>query len=202
MRVVVVDSGVGNIPNAVRGLTRAGAEVTLSADPEVVAAADRIVVPGVGAFPAAMERLLARGLDVAIREAAKRGVPLLGICLGHQLLFEGSEEFGETAGLCLLPGRVVSLPATVRVPHMGWNALVSRRSDPLLEGLPDDAFMYFVHSFHAQPDERDLVATVDVGGTAVCAVARRGAVCGVQFHPEKSGAAGSRLLANFLKAAA
>jgi glutamine amidotransferase len=194
--VVVVDSGVGNIPNAVRGLQRVGAEVTVSADPEVVVRAERLVLPGVGAFPAAMARLRAGGLDIAIRDAAMRGIPVLGICLGHQLLFEASEEFGDTPGLGLLAGRVVPLPPVARVPHMGWSPLRTAPGDPLVDRL-DGAFVYFVHSFGIL-DAADAVATVDLGGVPVCAVVRRGGVCGAQFHPEKSGAPGARFLSNFL----
>jgi glutamine amidotransferase len=199
VKVVVVDSGVGNVPNAVRGLQRAGADVTVTAEPAEILRASRVVLPGVGAFPAGMARLVERGLDAAIREVAARGVPLLGICLGHQLLFDGSVEFGDTPGLGLLPGRVVTLPASGRVPHMGWNRLDARRADPLLAGLAAGAWMYFVHSFVAVPEDGDLLATVDFGDAAVCAAARRGNVCGVQFHPEKSGPSGARLLANFLE---
>jgi len=198
MRVVVVDSGVGNIPNAMRGLARAGAEPVLCAEPEAVRAARCIVLPGVGAFGPAMARLRARGLDAALRGAAESGAAILGICLGHQLLFDASEEFGETAGLALIPGRVGPLPAGGRVPHMGWSRIAVRRDDPLLAGLDGGAWMYFVHSFAAVPDAGDVVGTVRFGDVEVCAVARRGRVCGVQFHPEKSGAAGARLLANFL----
>ncbi len=199
MRVVVVDSGVGNLPNAVRGLQRAGAEVALSGDPETVRRAERLVLPGVGAFAAAMARLRRSGLDAAIREAAARGVPVLGICLGHQLLFGESREFGRTSGLGLLPGRVAALPAVARVPHVGWSRLLPARPDPLLDGLEEGAWMYFVHSFAALPANGDLVAAVAFGNRRVCAAVRRDNVCGVQFHPEKSGAAGARLLANFLE---
>lgn len=197
-----MDSGVGNIPNAVRGLARAGARVRLSADPQEVAAARVLVLPGVGAFPAAMARLSSAGLDEAVRAAAAAGAAVLGICLGHQLLFEESEEFGVTRGLGLLPGRVAPLPDGVRAPHMGWSRLQARRQDPLLAGLAGGAWVYFVHSFTAQPSPDDLVATADAGGAPVCAVVRRGGICGAQFHPEKSGAAGARFLANFLALAA
>ncbi len=194
-----MDSGVGNVPNAARGLARAGAEVEISSDPGTVRAAERLVLPGVGAFPAAMARLSERGLDTAVRAAAARGASVLGICLGHQLLFESSEEFGSTPGLGLLPGRVSALPADARVPNVGWCEIEAARPDPLLVGLEGGAWMYFVHSFAAEPDPGDLVATVRVGGRDVAAAARRGRVAGVQFHPEKSGAAGARLLANFLE---
>lgn len=196
--VLVVDSGVGNIPNAVRGLARAGARVRLSADPEEVAAAGCLVLPGVGAFPAAMALLMRSGLAQAIRAAAAAGAAVLGICLGHQLLFEESEEFGVTRGLGVLPGRVVPLPAGVRVPHMGWSRVRVLRPDPLLAGLDGGSWMYFVHSFAAHPEGDDLLATADAGGAEVCAVVRQGRICGAQFHPEKSGAAGARFLANFL----
>jgi len=198
MRVVVVDSGVGNIPNAMRGLARAGAEPVLCIDPETIRTARCIVLPGVGAFPPAMARLHERGLDEALGAAAASGAAILGICLGHQLLFDASEEFGETAGLRLIPGRVSPLPPGGRVPHMGWSRITARRDDPLLAGLDQGAWMFFVHSFAAVPADGDLVATVPFGDHGVCAVARRGRVCGVQFHPEKSGAPGARLLANFL----
>jgi len=198
VKVVVVDTGVGNVPNAVRGLTRAGAEVTLSSDVRVVRAAERLVLPGVGAFAAGMERLAANGLGAAVTAAALDGVPLLGICLGHQMLFAGSEEFGRTAGLGLLEGDVRALPPVERVPHMGWSRIRVRGGDSLLEGL-DGAWMYFVHSFAAVPCDGLTMATFAWGNGAACAVARRGRVCGVQFHPEKSGAAGARLLRNFLE---
>lgn len=200
--VVVVDSGVGNIPNAVRGLVRAGARVRLTADAQVVATAQCLVLPGVGAFPAAMARLAKVGLDQAVRAAAQAGAAVLGICLGHQLLFEESEEFGVCRGLGLLPGRVVPLPPPVRTPHMGWSLLHPRRQDPLLAGLEGGAWMYFVHSFVALAEGEDTVAVADAGGQEVCAAVRRGRVCGAQFHPEKSGAAGARFLANFLTLAA
>lgn len=196
--VVVADSGVGNIPNALRGLLRAGARVRLSRVADEVAAAPIVVLPGVGAFPAAMAELERQGLDEAVRAAAAAGAAVLGICLGHQLLFEASEEFGPVAGLGLLPGRVTALPAGVRTPHMGWSRLLPQRNDPLLDGLDGGAWMYFVHSFVAHPEAGDVVATCEVGGREVCAVARRGKVCGAQFHPEKSGQVGARFLANFL----
>lgn len=195
--VVVVDSGVGNIPNAMRGLARAGARVTRSSDAHEIARAERLVLPGVGAFPAAMSRLRTRGLDAAIRDAAARGVPVLGICLGHQLLFEASEELGDTRGLGLLAGMVRPLPAVARVPHMGWSPLCGLAADPLLEGVEGESF-YFVHSF-AAVDSPATIAQTPFGSVRLCAAARRGNVCGVQFHPEKSGQAGARLLANFLR---
>ncbi len=201
VRVVVVDSGVGNIPNAMRGLARAGATPVLATEPDEVRRAGTIVLPGVGAFPAAMSRLVERGLDAALREAAAGGAAILGICLGHQLLFERSAEFGDTPGLGLIPGRVVPLPPGERVPHMGWSRISGRAGEPLIAGLDAGAWMFFVHSFVAQASNGDTIATVRFAGRDLCAAARRSRVCGVQFHPEKSGAAGARLLANFLELA-
>ncbi len=198
MRVVVVDSKIANLPNAVRGLQRAGALVTVSTDPDTVAEARRLVLPGVGAFRAAMAQLRRAGLDDAVRAAAAAGAAILGICLGHQLLFEESEEHGVARGLGLIPGRVVRLPAGARVPNMGWCRLTLLRSDPLFAGVGEGAWMYFVHSFVALPEADDLVATVPFGSTQVCAAVRRGRIAGVQFHPEKSGACGARVLANFV----
>ena len=146
----------------------------------------------------AVNALAATAFDAALREAAAAGAAILGICLGHQLLFDASDEFGPTAGLGLIPGRVTALPGTARVPHMGWSRIAARRPDPLLNGLEGGAWMFFVHSYAAVPGAGDLAATVAFGGGEVCAAARRGRVCGVQFHPEKSGAAGARLLVNFL----
>jgi imidazole glycerol-phosphate synthase subunit HisH len=154
----------------------------------------------VGAFPVAMERLRAANLDRAIQDAARGGAAVLGICLGHQLLFETSSEFGDTPGLALLPGTVAALEG-MRVPHMGWSRIVPRREDPLLAGLDGSSWMYFVHSFAAIPAPGDLAAVAIVDGIPVCAMARRGRVCGVQFHPEKSAGAGARLLRNFLELA-
>jgi glutamine amidotransferase len=184
-----------------RGLARAGATPVLTDDPEVLRRERCIVLPGVGAFAAAMSRLVERGLAAALCEAAAGGAAILGICLGHQLLFDGSEEFGDTPGLGLIPGRVVALPPGERVPNMGWSRIRGRAGDPLLAGLEAGAWMFFVHSFVAQASNGDTVATVPFAGNDVCAAARRGRVCGVQFHPEKSGAAGARLLANFLELA-
>lgn len=198
MRVVVVDTKVGNVPNAVRGLVRAGAQVVLSSEPAVVAGAERLVLPGVGAFVAGMSGLTVNGLGAAVVGAVERGVPLLGICLGHQMLFEGSEEFGFTGGLGLLEGHVRALPRVERIPHMGWSRIAVSREDPLTEGL-HGTWMYFVHSYVALPVGVAAVATFTWGDGNQCAVVRRGNVCGVQFHPEKSGAAGQRLLRNFLE---
>jgi len=197
-RVTLVDYGVGNTASVTRALRRLCAEAELTADPARVAAADRIVLPGVGAFAPARERLAASGLDAALRAAVDRGARLLGLCLGFQLLFEESEEFGTTPGLGLVPGRVAAFARSVRSPHVGWNALELAKEDGLFTGIPSGTFFYFVHSF--RPDgvpAGDVAATCDHGGPFVAAV-QRGNVWGCQFHPEKSSDAGRALLANFL----
>lgn len=203
-RVALLDTGVGNVFSVRRALERLGAEVVQTSDPAVVAASSRIVLPGVGAFAPARERLAASGLEKGIRGALESGARLLGLCLGFQLLFDESEEFGTTPGLGLLRGRVVPFPPGARVPHVGWNRLETEGAvaGPLLAGLPGGAYVYFVHSFRPEgADPADVAAFCDHGGRFVAA-ARRGNVWGCQFHPEKSSAAGRRILANFLSEAA
>jgi glutamine amidotransferase len=201
-RVAVVDYGVGNLRSVERALERAGAEVVITPDPRVVAAAQAVVLPGVGAFAPAAALLLGSGLGDAVREAASRGRPVLGVCLGFQLLFDASEEGEGGAGLGLLPGRVRRIDAApLKVPQMGWNRLRLRRPATLTAGIEDGAWCYFVHSYAADADPGDVVATVDYGGEVVAAC-ERGSVSGTQFHPEKSGAAGLRIYANLVAACA
>ncbi len=200
LRVAVVDYGVGNLRSVERALSRAGAEAVITPDPRVVSGCDGVLLPGVGAFSPAAALLGSTGLGEAIHEAAARGRPVLGVCLGFQLLFEESAEGQGGAGLRLLPGRVVRITAPGRkVPHMGWNRLHIRRADPLLDGLAEGEWCYFVHSYAADPREEDIVATCDYGAQ-IAAVCRQGGVTGTQFHPEKSGAAGLRIYANFVAA--
>lgn len=203
-RVVLLDYGVGNVFSVRRALERLGAEVETTSDPGLVAAASRVVLPGVGAFAPARERLAASGLEAGLRAALDGGARLLGLCLGFQLLFEASEEFGTTPGLGLLSGRVVPFPPGARVPHVGWNRLETdgAADGPLLAGLPRGSYVYFVHSFRPEgADPADVAAFCDHGGRFVAA-ARRANVWGCQFHPEKSSAAGRRILENFLSEAA
>ena len=198
-RVVLVDYGVGNVGSVRRAFERLGSEVVTTSDPAVVAESSRVVLPGVGAFAPARARL-AEGL----RAAVGRGARLLGLCLGFQLLFEASEEFGTTQGLGLLQGRVAPFPPGVRVPHVGWNRLETdgAAEGPLLLGLPRGTYVYFVHSFRPEgADPADVAAFCEHGGRFVAA-ARRGNVWGCQFHPEKSSDAGRRILASFLSEAA
>lgn len=193
----VVDLGVGNLGNVVRALTAAGGEPTITTDPGVLRAARRVVLPGVGAFRPPRERL--RGsLEEALRSALADGAFLLGICVGYQLLFAGSEEFGATSGLALLGGRVTELPAEVPRPHIGWNRLEVPRSHALLEGLERSTDVYFVHSFAPDLGEEGETIATALHGRRFAAASMHGRVCGTQFHPEKSGDAGLRLLRNFL----
>ena len=196
-RVVVVDVGVGNLGNLGRALEHLGAAVEVTADPEVVRLARRLVLPGVGAFRPPRDTL--RGpLEAALLGALGNGAWLLGICVGFQLLFDEGVEFGITDGLALLPGRVERLPETVPLPHIGWNRLETTREHPLIQGL-DGAYLYFVHSFAPArvPEETCLARAVH--GRPFAAIAGQERVMGTQFHPEKSGPPGLRLLGNFLE---
>jgi imidazole glycerol-phosphate synthase subunit HisH len=194
--VCVVDYGAGNLRSLRHGLERAGASVTVTSDPNVVAAAGRVLVPGVGAAGAAMAALERRELAPAIRSAAATGSHVFGICLGMQLLFESSDE-GGVACLGLLPGRVTAMAFAGRLPHMGWNDVVPADGHPLAAALP--AICYFAHSYAVEPAEAgDVVATTELDGRPFVSMAGSGRVAGTQFHPEKSGRAGRALLRAFL----
>lgn len=196
MNVVLIDSGGANIGSVRYALERLGVSAEMTADAATILAADRVILPGVGAAAPAMARLQQMNLVHLLRGLKQ---PLLGICLGMQLLFEGSEE-GDVECLGLVPGRVRKMPASpgVRVPHMGWNRLRPTRADVLLDGVADGAQAYFVHSF-AAPVTSDCLASCE-HGQPFAAMVRRGNVAGAQFHPERSGAVGARLLQNFLQA--
>lgn len=209
--VVVVDYGLGNLLSVRRGLESAGAVVTVTSDPAVVLSASRVVLPGVGAFGRGMEELRGKGLHDVVREVARKGTPLLGICLGMQMLFDSSDEFGESDGLGLMPGRVVAVPSTdpngepLKVPHIGWNALAlsggrtSWAGTTLADSEPGEA-CYFVHSFMGEPTNiADRVADCHYGAQRITAVVQRDNVQGCQFHPEKSGPVGLRILRRFVR---
>ncbi|MFS0724709.1 imidazole glycerol phosphate synthase subunit HisH [Paenibacillus sp. 1P07SE] len=195
--IAIIDYGMGNLHSVSKAVERLGYEAKVSADPQEILEADGAILPGVGAFGDAMQNLRNTGLDEVTRFYAGSGKPLLGICLGMQLLFSESEEYGNNEGLNLLPGKVIRFKGDYKVPHMGWNRLAFRQASPLFEGLTE-GHVYFVHSFHAQPAESaDLLATTDYYQD-VTAIVGRGNVYGMQFHPEKSGELGMQLLDNFL----
>ncbi|MGQ9897337.1 MAG: imidazole glycerol phosphate synthase subunit HisH [Acidobacteriota bacterium] len=196
--LVILDYGVGNLRNLERAFNHLGLVAQVSSDPDVVHQATHLVLPGVGAFGAAMDELRRRGLDVVVRSVAQAGVPLLGVCVGFQLLFETGQEFGRHAGLGLLGGEVVRFPANVRpVPHVGWNQVIQAQAHPLWKDIPDGAFFYFVHSYYAAPRlPNHVLGVTDYGVRYTSAVAYDN-IMGVQFHPEKSHQVGLRLLYNF-----
>ncbi|HYO62857.1 MAG TPA: imidazole glycerol phosphate synthase subunit HisH [Pyrinomonadaceae bacterium] len=199
-RVAVIDYGVGNLRSVEKAFAAAGCEAVVSGDERVLRAAEALVLPGVGAFAACMAGLRERGFDGLVRERAAEGTPLLGVCVGMQMLFDESEEFGTTQGLGLLRGRVRRFDAPLLVPHVGWNQ-VRFRPDPhrLAEGLDRETYFYFVHSFYCDAEDPQDVAGETEYGARYASVVARGNVCGVQFHPEKSQAAGLRLLGNFAR---
>jgi glutamine amidotransferase len=196
----LVDYGMGNRRSMQKSLERAGATVVLTGDHEQLRAADGLVVPGVGAFAAAMRALGETGLDELVRERAAAGVPVLGACLGMQLLFEHGAEFGGADGLGLLPGEVVPLdPKGLKLPHIGWNEVRWARPSALSEGLPDPTPFYHVHSFVPVPSDDDVALGISDYGVEFASVVGRGNVYGTQFHPEKSSRDGIALLANFVR---
>ena len=197
--IVVVDYGAGNLRSIEKALARQGLDVRITDTPGAVDRAEALVVPGDGAFGPAMARLNASGFADRIRDFAASGKPFLGICLGMQLLFTESAEDGIHAGLGLLPGRVERLPRGVKVPHMGWNDLRILRPVPLLEGCATGAHVYFIHSYHAVPEDPAIVAATAEYGVELAAVVGRENVWATQFHPEKSGSIGIRILANFAR---
>jgi glutamine amidotransferase len=196
--IAIVDYGLGNLGSVTKGFEAAGASALLSGDPARLREAEALVLPGDGAFGATMDEIRRRGLLPLLREAAAAGTPLLGICIGMQVLFEESEEHGRHQGLGLLPGRVRRLEGALPVPHMGWNRLRKTRAHPLLEGLEDGAYVYFVHSYFCDADESVVIATTDYGRDFPAIVGREN-VLGVQFHPEKSQAVGLRMVASFVR---
>ena len=196
--IAIVDYGMGNRRSVEKALEHVGAEPRLTADHAVIGGAGGIVIPGVGAFPEAMRRFRAAGLDELIRERAAAGVPILGLCLGMQLLFDASDEHEGATGLGLLPGRVTALQAP-RVPHIGWNLVTFERPSPLTDGLGEAAAFYHVHSLAPEPDNDDDVVGRGEYGARFVSIVERANVMGVQFHPEKSSRDGLALLRNFAR---
>jgi glutamine amidotransferase len=196
-RIAILDYGMGNLRSVEKALEHVGATAKIGSDAGEVRAADGVILPGVGAFPAAMARIRELGLDELVGERRDAGVPILGICLGLQLLFESSTELGGATGLGLLNGPVGELEAEgLKVPHIGWSPVRWERESRLADGIPSETPFYFVHSFAPRPSGEELLGSAEYGARFACA-AERDNVFGVQFHPEKSSSAGLRLLSNF-----
>ena len=198
--VAIVDYGVGNLFSLECSLNTIGADVTVTADPEILKQADQVLLPGVGAFEDAARKLHESGLDAVIKDLAKSGKPLLGICLGMQMLFEKSYEYGEHDGLGLIPGKVISMdgivPADYKIPHIGWNALRFKQECPLFKDIQESDCVYFVHSYFATDCDPYITATAEYGPDLTAAVAHKN-IFGCQFHPEKSGTVGLAILKAF-----
>ena len=200
--VVLIDAGTGNLRSVQKALEAVGANVLRTDDPKKVVSGGRVVLPGVGAFGDFMSGLRARGLEEAVNDTVQRGIPLLGICVGMQALFEIGEEMGEHKGLGLLQGKVVKFAdsLSVKIPHTGWNQLEAKNDARLFDQVDAGAYVYFNHSYYCQPqNSSDILATTDYGINYACAVQREN-IFGVQFHPEKSQAIGLKILKNFLEA--
>jgi glutamine amidotransferase len=197
--IALIDYGISNLRSVQKAFEHLDTEVTLVDTPDRLFQADRLILPGVGAFPAGMKGLQERGLIEPIKQAAREGKPLIGICLGMQLLFASSDEMGETQGLGLLPGKVTRIIGSgLKVPHMGWNQLDVMRDHSLVQDLTSGSYAYFVHSYAIYPEDQSIVlATTDYGGP-FASIVGRGNICGLQFHPEKSQVVGLKLLRNFL----
>jgi len=200
MRVAILDYGVGNLRSVEKAFAAAGAVAVVSGDERVLREAEALVLPGVGAFAACMRELSTRGFDELIRQRVAEGAPLLGVCVGMQMLFDESAEFGKTSGLGLLRGRVRRFSDELLVPQVGWNQVRQPRPHPLLAEIEDRAFFYFVHSYYCEPDDPAVVIGETDYGLPYASVVAQGRVFGVQFHPEKSQSAGLRLLGNFARA--
>jgi glutamine amidotransferase len=196
--IAILDYGMGNLRSVAKALEHVGGEPVLTSSHARVREADRVVLPGVGAMPRAMEEVHSMGLDDLLRERVEAGVPVLGLCMGMQLLFDSTDEHGGAEGIGLLKGNVVRLEAP-RVPHIGWNSVKWRRQSGLIDGLPDPCAFYHANSFAPRAQEEDVLGTAEYGGEFV-SVVERPPVYGLQSHPEKSGPDGLRLLRNFLSA--
>jgi glutamine amidotransferase len=197
--IVVVDYGAGNLRSVAKALESFGADVTVTGDPEAVEKADKLVLPGVGAFGKAVENLRRKNLDGTIIRFVQKEKPFLGICLGLQMLFEASEENADAKGLSILRGKAVRFDRGLKVPHLGWNQVFQTADSPLWKGVPDGSFFYFAHSYVVQPSNAGMVSGKTGYGTEFASAVWRDALFGIQFHPEKSQKWGLRLLENFIR---
>ena len=196
--IAIIDYGVNNLSSVRNAFAFVGAKVSVTSDPAVIRGADGVVLPGIGAASAGMERIQARGLVRAIQEVASSGQPLLGICLGMQLLFERSEE-GDIPCLGILPGTVRIMRGDLKIPQIGWNQVEMKARAPLWEGLPSNPYFYFVHSYVCEPSEETVVSGRTTYGTSFCSAVHAGSVWATQFHPERSGRSGLQVVRNFAR---
>lgn len=201
MKVKVIDYGVSNLKSVTKAIEFLGCQVSLTSDPDEVARANKLILPGVGAFGTGMANLRRLGLAAAIQDAVKGGTPLLGVCLGLQLLFDESEEMGSHEGLKLVRGKVVRFPERddLRVPHMGWNALKIHKPEPLFTSVSDGAMVYFVHSYFPVPQDTSIIAATTEHGIEFVSAIAFDNIFGTQFHPEKSSKIGLQILRNFIE---
>ena len=198
MSIAIIDYGVGNLRSVEKAFTSQGIAAVVTSDPHLLRSAERVVLPGVGAFKACMDGLRSHGFEDLVLDLARSGKPILGVCVGMQMMFEEGHEFGVHRGLGLLPGRVVKFPdGSLRVPHIGWNQVAFKRAHPIFRDLADESFFYFVHSYFALPTDASCVLGETEYGLHYTSICGRGNIVGVQFHPEKSQTAGLKLLRNF-----
>jgi glutamine amidotransferase len=199
MTIAIIDYGVGNLRSVEKAFTSQGIDATVTRDEKVLRGADKLVLLGVGAFGYAMESLRNLNFDQLVLEAAKAGKPIIGICVGLQMMFEEGHEFGSHRGLGLLPGCVIKFPDSVRTPHVGWNQVEFKQDHKFFRDLPDHSFFYFVHSYYVEPIDQSCVMGETEYGRRFASICGRDNIIGVQFHPEKSQAAGLKLLNNFAR---
>jgi len=195
--IAIVDYGVGNLNSVQNALNSLNIKSIISANAEEISKCRSIIVPGVGAFPDAMKNMKDSGIDKVIKQAAKEGKPILGICLGMQLFFDESCEVEKCTGLGLLKGNIIKLEGSIKIPHMGWNSLSFENKSPLLKGLEENQYVYFVHSYYAVNCEEGIVNAYSMYEKKIPAIVSKGNIFGMQFHPEKSGDFGMKLLKNF-----
>ena len=200
--IAIIDYDAGNMKSVEKALDHLGAERVVTGDPDVILSADRVILPGVGSFGSAMEKLTERGLDRTVKEVAEKGTPLLGICLGLQMLFDESEEAPGVPGLSILPGKIVRFPSDLglKIPHMGWNSLQFPKKSVLFSGIDEGAYVYFVHSYYLKAADASVVAAACEYGVPFHAAVESGNVFACQFHPEKSSETGLSILKNFISA--
>jgi len=199
--ITIVDYGAGNLRSVVNAVSKLGYRPKVTSSPDDVLNARVVILPGVGAAADTMANLKTMGLDSSIRYFIAENRPFLGVCIGLQVLFTGTEEGGWHECLDIIPGPVRKLPSKLKIPHMGWNQVKQKTSHPIFNGIPDEANFYFVHSYYVEPDDRSLVAGETEYGISICSVLTRGNLVATQFHPEKSGEVGLRLYGNFIKIA-